>query len=92
MFHRLGVLDGIGLGKDPATERRLRLVPELGSLSGILGELFLRVLVMPIRAGPVWRASSKFHGIQMLCHLFSVDLHHGVVGICLIPTLLLQLG
>ena len=82
VLDRLGVLDWIGVGKDPTSERLLRLVPELGLLSGILGELFLRFLVVPIGAAPVWRASI-FRGTQMLCHLLAVYLNHGVFGICL---------
>lgn len=91
MFDRLWVLDGIGVGKDPTSERLLRLVAELGLLPGILGELFLRVLVMPIGAAFVW-GGSIFSGTQVLCHLLAVDLNHGAVWICLLPELLLQLG
>ena len=91
MFDRLGVLHGVGVGKDPTSERLLRLVPELGLLPGILGELFVRVLVMPIGATPIW-GGSIFRGTQMLCHLLTIDLNHGNVWICLLPELLLQLG
>ena len=82
VLDRLGMLDGIGVGKDPTSERLLRLVPELGLLSGILGELFLRVLVVPIGARPIWGASI-FGRTQMLCHLLTVDLNHRVIWICL---------
>lgn len=82
VLDRLGMLDWIGVGKDPTSERLLRLVPELGLLSGILGELFMRVLVVPIGAASVWGASI-FRGTQMLCHLLAVDLNHGIVWICL---------
>jgi hypothetical protein len=91
VFDRLWVLDGKGVGKDPTSERLLRLVPELGLLPGILGELFVRVLVMPIGTAPVLEGSI-FRGTQMLCHLLTVDLNHGAVWISLLPELLLQLG
>jgi hypothetical protein len=82
VLDRLGVLDGIGVGKDPTSKRLLRLVPELGLLSGILGKLFLRVLVVPIGAPFFWGASI-FGRTQMLSHLLTVDLNHRIVGICL---------